>query len=178
MEVLGRYQQMTKGCGRQAQIDCCEILTYKANIIRINLGSQLPDMRMTTKAFRDVIAHERKYKALGKYDTETEPDFDGTMEMFFGHNRYDQVSDQDLFKAFVYMNSESIDSDPVLKLKKCGRCDAEEKMHGDFKKCSRCHEMPYCSKEVSSRHRSHSINYHCLILFSCVHFHFLLLVSK
>lgn len=44
MEVLGRYQQMTKDCGRQAQIDCCEILTYKANIIRINLGSRLQQM--------------------------------------------------------------------------------------------------------------------------------------
>lgn len=89
----------TKRCGRPATIACCEGLTYKANIIRINLGVQLPDMKMTVQAFHDAVAFERKEKALGRYDVDTEPDNDGVMEMWFGHTDYDKVTDEDIFKV-------------------------------------------------------------------------------
>ena len=80
MAVLKRYQQMTEGCGSAAQINCCEGLTYKANIIRINLGVQLPDKQMTTQAFHEAVAFEKKEKALGRYDVDNDPDMDGVLE--------------------------------------------------------------------------------------------------
>jgi hypothetical protein len=51
----------------------------------MNLGAQLPDMQMSVRAFRDVVGYERKYKALGRYDVETEPDYDGVMKMLLGN---------------------------------------------------------------------------------------------
>ena len=104
MAVLKRYQEMTEGCGRQAQINCCEGLTYRANIIRINCGVQLHDKKMCAQAFRDCVAYEKKEKALGLYDVDNAPDYDGLLEMFFGHNRYDEVSDDDIFKSLKFMN--------------------------------------------------------------------------
>jgi hypothetical protein len=38
-------------------------------------------------------------------------------------------------------------SKPALELRKCGCCDKEEEMYGDYKKCSLCHQQS-CSKEV------------------------------
>ena len=56
-------------------------------------------MKMTVQAFHDAVAFERKEKALGKYDVDTEPDNDGVMEMWFGHTDYDKVTDEDIFKV-------------------------------------------------------------------------------
>lgn len=152
MEVLKRYQTMTDGCGSAAQIKCCEGLTYKANLIRINLGGQLRDKQMAMKAFRDMVVYEKKEKALGRYDCDTEPDFSGVLEGFLGRGDIDKVDDDDIYKALLFMTDDldSRDEGPALKLHKCGHCDKEESMHGDHKKCSRCHQQPYCSKKVSA----------------------------
>ena len=139
---------MTDGCGIEAQINCCEGLTYKANIIRINLGVQISDKEMAMQAFHDAVAYERKEKALGRYDEETAPDFEGTLEMFFGHTRFDEVDDNDIFKALKFMSDDRASEGNPLELRKCGCCDKEESLYGDFKKCARCHEQPYCSKKV------------------------------
>lgn len=62
MAVLKRYQQMTEGCGDKAQVDCCEGLTFKANIIRLNLGVQIEDKEMAMTAFHDVVRYEKREK--------------------------------------------------------------------------------------------------------------------
>ena len=62
MAVLKRYQQMTEGCGSKAQVDCCEGLTFKANIIRLNLGVQIEDKEMAMTAFHDVVRYEKREK--------------------------------------------------------------------------------------------------------------------
>ncbi|KAL7552087.1 hypothetical protein ACHAWF_015299 [Thalassiosira exigua] len=165
--VLERYQRMTEGCGIEAQIECCEGLTYKANIVRINLGVQLPDVRMTARAFRDAVAYERKEKALGRYDVDVEPDNDGVMEMFYGHDRYEELSDEDIHRAFSFMAQGclgDVDGSPHLKLGTCGFCDAEEKMHGDYKKCSRCHQQVRYS-DIHLQHESSAILIPCIISF-------------
>ena len=54
MVVLKRYQQMTKGRGIE-----CQGLTYKADLIRIMCGVQLPDKQMAVQAFRDAVAYEK-----------------------------------------------------------------------------------------------------------------------
>ena len=59
MAVLKRYQQMTEGCGSKAQVDCCEGLTFKANIIRLNLGVQIDDKAMAMTAFHDITGAYR-----------------------------------------------------------------------------------------------------------------------
>jgi len=152
MEVLKRYQQMTEGCGSEPQINCCEVLTFKANIIRINLGVQLGDMKMAVQALRSAFAHEKKEKALGRYDLDgNSPDYDGIFEMFIGHNNYEEVSDAELFNVLNFMSEDRDREGPPLKLRQCGCCDKMETMHGDFKKCSRCHDQPYCSKHVRER---------------------------
>jgi len=156
MAVLKRYQKMTEGCNSQAQIDCCEQLTYKANIIRINLGGQLFDKDMAGSAFREAVAFEKKEKKLGRYDLDgQDPDMDGIFEQFIGHNRYEEVTDDEILKILVYMNKmmSGSDDEPQLKLRVCGCCDKKETMHGDFKKCSRCHEQPYCSKKCQESSR-------------------------
>mmetsp|Transcript_25396 Transcript_25396/g.54946 ORF Transcript_25396/g.54946 Transcript_25396/m.54946 type:complete len:507 (+) Transcript_25396:78-1598(+) len=150
MAVLERYQQMTDGCGRPSQVECCEGLTYKANLIRINCGVQLPDQKMAVRAFRDAIAYEKKLKALGQYDVDSMPDFDGVMEVFFHHKRYEEVPDDDIFKALTFFG-EGRDPAPAGELRVCGYCESREDMFGDHKKCSRCHEQPYCSKECQAQ---------------------------
>ena len=35
---------------------------------------------------------------------------------------------------------------PALELRKCGCCDKEEEMYGDYKKCSRCHQQSIAQK--------------------------------
>lgn len=120
MAVLKRYQQMTEGCGRAAQIKCCEGLTYRANIIRINLGVQLSDNQMEMQAFHDAVAYEKKEKELGRYDVDNAPDMDGIMEMFFGHNRFEEVSDDDIFQALSFMSNDQDGDGPPLELRKCG----------------------------------------------------------
>ena len=85
---------------------------------------------MTVQAFRDCIVYERKEKALGRYDVDVEPDNDGVMESFFGHTRYDEVSDEDIFKAYTFMSEDRDGDGPHLPLSKCACCDKEESMHG------------------------------------------------
>lgn len=149
MAVLKNYQKMTEGCNRQAQIDCCEGLTYRAYLIRLNLGVQLRDKRMTMEAFREIVAYEKKEKALGRYDLDGEaPDISGIMEHFVGHDDFNQVPEQDIFRALIFMNENRGEPATPLSLSTCGCCEKKESMHGDFKKCSRCHEQPYCSKKV------------------------------
>lgn len=149
MEVLGRYQLMTTKNSDPAQIACCEGLTYRANLIRINCGVQLPDQVMSVQAFRDVVAYEKKMKSLDQYDVDEQPDYDGVIQVFFGHDRYDEVSDDDIFKALSFFGKNP-DPAPATKLRECGHCDKEEAMFGDYKKCSRCHEMSYCSKKCQA----------------------------
>lgn len=157
MEVLGRYQQMTDGCDDPKQIECCDGLTYRANLIRVNCGCQLPDQNMTVQAFRGIVAYEKKYKALGQYDADAMPDYDGVFRAFFQHDRYDEVSDDDIFKALTFFGKDQ-DPAPAGELRTCGYCESEESMFGDYKKCSRCHEQPYCSREVSERFELPYIN--------------------
>lgn len=148
MAVLSRYQQMTEGCGDEDQVNCCAGLTYKANLIRINLGSQLPDKQMAVEAFRAVVKHEQKEKELGTFDEEGAADYDLVYESFFGHRRYDEVSDDDIFKALTFMCDSNRGESNQLELRSCGCCQRQEDMYGDYRKCSRCNKQAYCSKEV------------------------------
>jgi hypothetical protein len=148
MAVLKRYQQMTEGCGVQAQIKCCEGLTFKANLIRCNLGVQIKDKEMAVRAFRDVVRYEKKEKAAGRYDVDEAPDMDGMCEMFFGHTDYDRVDDEEIYQVLSFMNESSNDG-PQLKPRECGywNCDNKEVMSGDFNLCSKCHTQPYCGRD-------------------------------
>jgi hypothetical protein len=137
---------MTEGCGIPAQVNCCEGLTFKANLIRLNHGVQLADKQMAMKAFHDVVAYEKKEKAAGRFD-EDGPDFDGVMECFFGHSDFDKINDDDIFNALTFMMNHG--EKVQLKPRECGyyNCDKKEKMNGDFNLCSKCHKQPYCGKE-------------------------------
>ena len=155
MEVLKLYQQMTDECEDAGEDDdgtmrnCCDGLTYKANLIRINCGVQLKDAGMAVKAFRDVVAYEKDLKVKGKFDDDNMPDYDMVFASFFGSNEYDTVSDKDIFKALTFtVQSPNHDPAPAGKLRTCARCDKEEECFGDYKKCSRCSDpdASYCSK--------------------------------
>ena len=157
MAVLKKYQDMVKGCKDEGEIRNCELLAYKASLIRINLGAQLGDKKMAVQAFRDVVAHEKKEKRAGRFDDDQLLDYDAVAESVIGHKRYDKVSDDVIFKALGvltgYNTTTNTDSarggvDHQIELRVCGCCDKKETMYGDFKKCSRCHEQAYCSKEV------------------------------
>lgn len=149
MAVLKRYQQMTEGCGIQAQVDCCEGLTFKANLIRLNLGAQIGDKKMTMTAFHDVVRYEKKEKALGRYDVENSPDMDGTLECFFGHSDYDSIDDDDIYRVLTFMNNDASKDGPQLKPRECGywNCKNKEQMRGDFNLCSKCHKQAYCGRD-------------------------------
>lgn len=149
MAVLKRYQQMTEGCGIQAQVDCCEGLTFKANLIRLNLGPQIGDKAMTMTAFHDVVRYEKKEKALGRYDVENSPDMDGMLECFFGHSDYDSIDDDDIYRVLSFMSNDVSKDGPQLKPRECGywNCKNKEQMSGDFNLCSKCHKQPYCGKD-------------------------------
>ena len=153
MAVLKRFQQMSEGCGIYAQIACCEALTFKANIIRINLGAQIGDKEMAMTAFHAVVKYEKKEKAAGRYGAEDDPDFDGLLAMFFGHDDYDIIDDDDIYNVLRYMNDETAKDGPQLKPRECGYfgCDNKEEMNGDFNLCSKCHKQPYCSRECQVR---------------------------
>ncbi|KAL7491697.1 hypothetical protein ACHAWT_000990 [Skeletonema menzelii] len=149
MAVLKRYQQMTEGCGSKAQVDCCEGLTFKANIIRLNLGVQIEDRAMAMTAFHDVVRYEKKEKAAGRYDVDNSPDMDGILESFFGHNDYDSIDDDDIYMVLSFMNKDVNRDGPQLKPRECGywNCDNKEQMSGDFNLCSKCHKQPYCGRD-------------------------------
>ncbi|KAL9189877.1 hypothetical protein ACHAXT_009552 [Thalassiosira profunda] len=125
-------------------------LEMKANLIRLNCGAQLPDKAMAVKAFRDVVAFEREAKAAGRY-LESDADMAEVMGVYIGHQRFHKVSDETIFNSLkVVFGSEESHEDTEAGncgLKVCGLCDNEEKMQGDFNKCSRCHEQRYCSKQ-------------------------------
>lgn len=126
MEVLGRYKQQTEGPGRnnQAQIDCYNGLEYKANLIRINCGIQLRDQGMAMKALRSVISYEQNEKARGTYPEgdDSYPDFDFVLSMLIGHNRFDEVTDDILFKALRFTSEERPSAAPQLQPRECGYC--------------------------------------------------------
>lgn len=149
MAVLKRYQQMTEGCGSKAQVDCCEGLTFKANIIRLNLGVQIEDKAMAMTSFHDVVRYEKKEKAAGRYDVDNSPDMDGILESFFGHNDYDSIDDDDIYMVLSFMNKDVNRDGPQLKPRECGywNCDNKEQMSGDFNLCSKCHKQPYCGRD-------------------------------
>lgn len=149
MAVLKRYQQMTEGCGIKAQVDCCEGLTFKANLIRLNLGAQIGDKAMTMTAFHDVVRYEKKEKAAGRYDVENSPDMDGMLECFFGHSNYDSIDDDDIYRVLTFMSNDASKDGPQLKPRECGywNCKNKEQMSGDFNLCSKCHKQPYCGKD-------------------------------
>lgn len=151
MEVLGRYKQQTEGPGRnnQAQIDCYNGLEYKANLIRINCGIQLRDQGMAMKALRSVISYEQNEKARGTYPEgdDSYPDFDFVLSMLIGHNRFDEVTDDILFKALRFTSEERPSAAPQLQPRECGYCGKVEQLRGDFQLCSGCHKESYCSRE-------------------------------
>eukprot|EP00985_Skeletonema_marinoi_P016042 scaffold8511_cov134-Skeletonema_marinoi.AAC.1 len=153
MAVLKRYQQQTEGCGVAAQVDCCEGLTFRANLIRCNLGVQLGDKEMAMTAFHDVVKYEKKEKAAGRYTDDSCPDLDGMLECFFGHRDYDRIDDDDIFNALTFMDKECNKDGPQLKPRECSyyNCDKKEQMSGDFNLCSKCHKQPYCGKECQVR---------------------------
>jgi len=153
MAVLKRYQQMTEGCGNRPQVDCCEGLTFKANLIRLNLGVQIEDKAMAMTAFHDVVRYEKKEKAAGRYDVENSPDMDGMLEMFFGHSDYDSIDDDDIYRVLSFMNKDCSKDGPQLKPRECGywNCKNKEQMSGDFNLCSKCHKQPYCGKDCQVR---------------------------
>ena len=92
MEVLKLYQQMTDEWeeagedGNGTMRNCCDGLTYKANLIRINCGVQLKDADMAVKAFRDVVAYEKDLKVKGKFVVDKMADYDMVFASFFGSN--------------------------------------------------------------------------------------------
>lgn len=149
MAVINRYKSYAEGCGIIGEMQNYKVIAYKANLIRTNLGAQLNDINMAVKAFRDAVAFEQKEKRLGRGDDL--PDYDGVISVMIGHNRYDQVSDDMIFKALRFTSGcVGGDDTPQLELRVCECCDKEESMHGDFKRCARCHEMAYCSKKCQT----------------------------
>ena len=96
MAVINRYKSYAEGCGIIGEMQNYKVIAYKANLIRINLGAQLNDINMAVKAFRDAVAFEKKEKRLGRGDDIS--DYDDVIGVMIGHNRYDQVSDDMIFK--------------------------------------------------------------------------------
>ena len=127
MEVLGRYKQQTEGCNNQAQIDCCNGLEYKANLIRINCGIQLRNQRMAMEALRSVISYEQNEKARGTYPEgdDSYPDYDYVLSMLIGHNRFEEVTDDVLFNALRFTSEERPSAAPQLQPRACGFCGKE-----------------------------------------------------
>ena len=104
MRVLRIYQQYVKKSKDPEDKSECAMVTYKANLIRINLGVQLEDREMAVTAFRDVLAYEQDGGALQNYL--------GVVRGFFpsyGPN-YDDVSDANMYKVarFVAFTSGAV----------------------------------------------------------------------
>jgi len=152
MAVLERYQKMTVTCEDEEQKKECDGLTYKCNLIRINCGCQLPNPKMAVEAFRQIVSFEKRQKVLGvEYEM---ADYDGVLERFFNHNRYDEISDEDIFKVLSYTTTSSKKSEDIVEsseLRACNFCDSVEEMLGNYKKCSKCHQESYCSKECQEK---------------------------
>ena len=154
MQVLKLYQQMTdlnceQNPGDTKMKFCCDVLTYKANLIRINCGVQLNDADMAVKALRDAVAYEKELKSKGKFDEDAYADYDMMMSVFFESDDFDNVKDGDLFKALKF----TVNPAPAEQLRSCARCEKEEECFGDYKKCSRCSdpEASYCSKACQAK---------------------------
>ena len=109
---------------------------------------------MAITAFRDVVAYEQKLKKQGEFDDDNMADYDSMLSAFANDDgRYDDISDEDIFQALRFLVESTVVNcvmNPPSQLQNCGNCGKEEKMFGDWKKCSKCQEMSYCSKECQS----------------------------
>jgi hypothetical protein len=158
-KVLKAYQGMCDRCTVQEQKDCCEILTYKHDLVASNTYQQLQLKDKCLPHFRRAVEFELKNgidyadqnfaflvpQCLGannpKYNPLTIP-------------KFRDVPDSKVWKCLItsLQVAETGNCDALPKLSRCIGCSHIEPVKGDFMTCSACKNALYCSVACQRKH--------------------------
>lgn len=153
-EVLERYQQICEHTLPE-EMSCVEHLRYKYNIIRYNLCFQTKHYSQCVGLFRQLCAFEHA-------------DFNFEQQRFLflitgflnrkpSARSLKRLRDADIVSIIKQASadpgcSSSLAAQGKAVLKICSGCAMEEGARGDFKTCSKCRKVWYCSAECQKSH--------------------------
>ena len=151
-EVLARYHRVSVGTKR-AQVMCCEMLTYKYQMIRYNLCFQTKRYEMCCGLFRKLAA----------FELENNFPFDNQNYLFMlvavlkkkpAASVLRALTDDEVHKCVVaplkHNSAEEIfamQGPQRTALQSCNKCAKKESAIAQFKKCPQCKVAHYCGKE-------------------------------
>ena len=157
-EVLTRYQRASVGAPPNQQF-CCDVLTFKHNVIRYNLKVQQGKYEECIPIFRELATFELKH----------DKDFEDQMYLFMipgilskPPSSLDTLRDAEILKMVMAPLQDglkqvlgSVEESQAVQLHRCSYpgCSKQEEGLGDlsFKKCRGCGMARYCSKECQKK---------------------------
>jgi hypothetical protein len=157
-KVLNVYQGMCDRCTVQEQKDCCEILTYKHDLVVSNTYQQLQLKDKCLPHFRRAVEYELRHVDL------EDQQFAFVVPYCLGANnpkynpltipKFRDVSDSKVWKCLMTsLEVEETGNDDVLpKVSRCIGCNQDEPIKGDFMNCSACKNALYCSVACQRKH--------------------------
>jgi hypothetical protein len=157
--VLKVYQGMCDRCTVQEQKDCCEVLTYKHDLVVSNTYHELHLKNKCLPHFRRAVEYELRHDI----DIEGQNMAFMVPHMLGANNpkyspltipKFRDVPDSKLWKGLMasLQASASGNVDTLPKVPRCLGCDYYEAIKGDFQNCSACKNALYCSVECQRKH--------------------------
>lgn len=154
VKVMERYKRASIG-SEYAQIKCCDCLEWKMNTIRFNLNLQTNRLEDNVPLYRKLIAYELKHNL----------DFEQQEHLFLitailskkaTAANAKSLSKSDIMKIVNALNRQRLSSSGIrldervkerVALSVCHRCNKTESVIGEYKSCSRCEVIIYCSRK-------------------------------
>ena len=132
------------------------VLAYKHNVVLVNVHTQFGSRKRAVKAFREIVKYE-----IGDKNGAEIKNMALILPILYGPeyiNLTETILDEKVTDEQIWFALKESIYDPLARCKKCYK---KENFKSEFRTCSKCKKVFYCSRECQKAHWKDHKNHCC-----------------